>query len=47
MGIVNSEVFHRVAIVGGTGFYSNIGGQVTAVALNDRIDRVVFNLEAF
>jgi hypothetical protein len=47
MGIVNSDVFHRVAIVGGTGFYSNIGGQVTAVALNDRIDRVVFNLEAF
>lgn len=47
MGIVNSSVFHRVAIVGGTGFYSNLGGQVTSVALNERINRVVFNLEAF
>lgn len=47
MGIVNSDIFHRVSIVGGTGFYSNVGGQVTRIALNNRIDRGVFNLEGF
>lgn len=47
MGVSNSPVFHRVAIVGGTGVYSNVGGQITAVALSRKIDRVVFNLEGF
>lgn len=48
-GIVSSPVYSRMAVVGGTGIYSNVGGQVIlhAFNLNPLRARLHFALEAF
>ena len=48
-GYVSSPVYYKLAIVGGTGVYANVGGQVqvTAKKLVPRKDKLVFVLNAF
>lgn len=48
-GIVTSPVYYKLGIVGGTGIYKNIGGevQVTATKLKPRKENLVFTLVAY
>jgi hypothetical protein len=48
-GVRSSEVYYRLAIVGGTGAYSNIGGhvQVTARQLIPRKEYLLFTVIGF
>ena len=49
IGIVSSGVYYRLSIVGGTGYYRNVGGQVVSTTLRakPRWDRLIFSLKAF
>lgn len=48
MGVISSPVYYRLAVVGGTGIYSNILGQVKAQAYNlsPTRERLFFSLKA-
>lgn len=48
-GIVTSDLYYKLAILGGTGVYSNIGGEVLiqATKLVPRKEKLVFTITAF
>jgi len=49
-GLVTSSVFYRLAVIGGTGAYANVGGgqlQVVTTQLQPRKDRLFFVLYSF
>lgn len=48
-GIVTSEVYYKLAIVGGTGVYNNIGGELLTIVtkLKPRKQNLVFTIHAF
>jgi hypothetical protein len=49
MGVVASSVYYKMAVVGGTGVYSNIGGEVESITLKlkPRRERLTFTIVAF
>lgn len=48
-GIVTSPVYYKMAVLGGTGTYANVGGEVRVIAtrLVPRKENIVFTLHAF
>lgn len=48
-GVVTSRVYYRLAVTGGTGVYSNVGGQVRVITtkLKPHKENLVFSLRAF
>lgn len=48
-GVKTSEVYYKLAVVGGTGVYSNVGGEVRVIAtkLVPRKENLVFTLRSF
>lgn len=48
-GVVTSEIYYKIAVVGGTGLYRNTGGEVlvTATRLIPRKEKLVFTIIAY
>jgi hypothetical protein len=49
VGVRSSQVYYRLAIVGGTGLYANTGGQLTVIVtkLVPLREQLNFNIVAF
>lgn len=48
-GVVTSEIYYKLAVIGGTGVYNNIGGEVQVIATNlvPRKERLIFTIRSF
>lgn len=49
MGFVASAVYYRIAIIGGTGVYRNIGGEIISITLRQHPhrERITMSVIAF